>query len=47
MLTTPSFRQSLSFASYAAKVPGTAMPMQIPDDKIRADVVAYLATLKK
>ena len=31
----------------AAKVPGTAMPMLIPDDKTRADVVAYLATLKK
>ncbi|MEP7312279.1 MAG: c-type cytochrome [Pseudomonadota bacterium] len=30
-----------------ATVPGTAMPMLIPDDKIRADVVAYLATLKK
>lgn len=30
-----------------AKVPGTSMPMQIADDKTRADVVAYLATLKK
>jgi cytochrome c len=30
-----------------ATVPGTAMPMLIPDDKTRADVVAYLATLKK
>jgi len=30
-----------------AKVPGTLMPMQIPDKKTRADVVAYLATLKK
>jgi cytochrome c2 len=30
-----------------AKVPGTVMPMQIADDKNRADVVAYLATLKK
>jgi cytochrome c len=29
------------------KVPGTIMPMLIPDDKTRADVVAYLATLKK
>jgi cytochrome c len=29
------------------KVPGTVMPMQIPDNKTRADVVAYLATLKK
>ena len=28
-------------------VPGTFMPIQIPDDKTRADVVAYLATLKK
>ena len=28
-------------------VPGTVMPMLIPDDKTRADVVAYLATLKK
>ncbi len=27
--------------------PGTSMPMQIQDDKTRADVVAYLATLKK
>ena len=30
-----------------ATVPGTAMPMLIPDKKTRADVVAYLATLKK
>ena len=30
-----------------AKVPGTLMPIQITDDKTRADVVAYLATLKK
>jgi len=29
------------------KVPGTLMPMQIPDDKMRAEVVEYLATLKK
>ena len=29
------------------KVPGTLMPMLIADDKMRADVVAYLATLKK
>ena len=28
------------------RVPGTFMPMQIPDDRTRADVVAYLATLK-
>lgn len=27
-------------------VPGTFMPMLIPDDKTRADVVAYLSTLK-
>lgn len=30
-----------------AMVPGTFMPMLIPDDKTRADVVAYLATLKQ
>jgi cytochrome c len=30
-----------------ARVPGTFMPMQIPDDRTRADVVAYLATLKE
>jgi cytochrome c len=30
-----------------AMVPGTFMPMQIPDDKTRADVVAFLASLKK
>jgi cytochrome c len=30
-----------------AKVPGTFMPMLIEDNKTRADVVAYLATLKK
>jgi cytochrome c len=30
-----------------AKVPGTFMPMLIPDNKTRADVVAYLATLKR
>jgi cytochrome c len=29
-----------------AMVPGTLMPMLIPDDKTRADVVGYLATLK-
>jgi cytochrome c len=27
-------------------VPGTSMPMPVPDDKQRADVIAYLATLK-
>ena len=31
----------------AEKVPGTLMPMLIADDKTRADVVAYLASLKK
>ncbi len=30
-----------------AMVPGTLMPMLIRDDKTRADVIAYLATLKK
>jgi cytochrome c len=30
-----------------AMVPGTVMPLQIPDDKTRVDVIAYLATLKK
>ena len=30
-----------------AMVPGTFMPMLIPDDKTRADVIAYLATLKQ
>jgi len=30
-----------------AKVPGTMMPMMITDNKTRADVVAYLASLKK
>lgn len=28
------------------KVPGTQMPMVLPDDKERADVIAYLSTLK-
>ena len=28
------------------KVPGTVMPMMLPDDKERADVIAYMATLK-
>jgi cytochrome c len=28
------------------KVPGTVMPMMLPDNKERADVVAYIATLK-
>jgi cytochrome c len=30
-----------------AMVPGTVMPLQITDNKTRADVIAYLATLKK
>jgi cytochrome c len=30
-----------------AMVPGTLMPMLIPDDKTRADVIGYLSTLKK
>lgn len=30
-----------------AQVPGTTMPMLIADDKMRADVVAYLETLTK
>jgi cytochrome c2 len=29
------------------KVPGTSMPMMLTDAKLRADVIAYLATLKK
>ena len=33
-------------ANPMSKVPGTTMPMMIPDAKTRADVVAYLATLK-
>jgi cytochrome c len=28
------------------KVPGTVMPMMLPDNKERADVVAYMTTLK-
>jgi cytochrome c len=28
------------------KVPGTVMPMMLPDSKERVDVVAYIATLK-
>lgn len=28
------------------KVPGTIMPMMLPDNKERADVIAYLSTLK-
>ena len=29
------------------KVPGTTMPMMLPDAKERADVIAYLTSLKK
>jgi cytochrome c2 len=29
------------------RAPGTLMPMLIPDDQTRADVIGYLATLKK
>jgi cytochrome c len=29
----------------AALVPGTSMPMSVPDDKERADLIAYLASL--
>ncbi len=29
-----------------SKVPGTAMPLMMPDNKQRADVVAYIASLK-
>jgi cytochrome c len=29
------------------KVPGTTMPMMLADPKARADVIGYLATLKK
>jgi cytochrome c len=29
------------------KVPGTTMPMMLTDAKVRADVIAYLVTLKK
>ena len=34
-------------ANPIAMAPGTSMPLLIQDDKTRADVVAYLATLKK
>jgi cytochrome c len=36
----------LFLVSPMAMVPGTLMPMLIPDDKTREDVIAYLATLK-
>lgn len=29
-----------------SKVPGTTMPMMLPDAKERADVIAYMSTLK-
>ncbi len=29
-----------------SKVPGTTMPMMLPDDKERTDVIAYLVSLK-
>lgn len=29
----------------AARVPGTSMPMSVPDTKERADLIAYLASL--
>ena len=32
--------------SPVTKVPGTTMPMVLPDKKERGDVIAYLATLK-
>jgi alcohol dehydrogenase (cytochrome c) len=31
--------------SSAKKVPGTSMPVELPDANVRADVIAYLATL--
>ena len=34
-------------ANPMAMVPGTIMPLRIQDDKTRADVIAYLATLKQ
>jgi cytochrome c len=37
----------LFLVSPMAMVPGTFMPMLIQDDETRADVVAYLATLKQ
>ncbi len=37
----------LFLRSPMAMVPGTFMPMLIPDDKTRADVVGYLSTLEK
>jgi cytochrome c len=38
---------NLFLVNPGAMVPGTFMPMQIPDDKTRADVVGFLASLKK
>jgi cytochrome c len=34
-------------ANPGGKVPGTMMPIPVTDAKVRADIVAYLATLKK
>jgi cytochrome c len=34
-------------ANPMVKVPGTTMPMMLADPKVRADVIGYLATLKK
>ena len=37
-----------AFLSGPAKlIPGTAMPITLPDPKMRHDVIAYLASLKK
>lgn len=33
-------------ANPIVSMPGTSMPMLIPDAKLRADVIAYMATLK-
>jgi cytochrome c2 len=41
--TAPQLDRFLT--SPAVAVPGTAMPMNIPDGKQRADVIAYLGTL--
>jgi cytochrome c len=44
MWTEENLNQFLK--SPMAMVPGTFMPMLIPDDKTRADVIGYLSTLK-
>ena len=52
VMGTDAFAQVLGrtldqfLVSPMAMVPGTFMPMLIPDDKTRADVVGYLSTLK-